>query len=41
MLCCNAALQVDKIFTMSQYISSLERVGPGIGEYLFDKLPQN
>lgn len=33
--------QVDKIFTLSQYISNLERVGPGLGEYLFDKLPQN
>ncbi|XP_063867282.1 soma ferritin-like isoform X1 [Scylla paramamosain] len=33
--------QVEKIFTLSQYVTSLERVGPGLGEYLFDKLPQN
>lgn len=33
--------QVEKIFTLSQYVSSLERVGPGLGEYLFDKMPQN
>ncbi|XP_071512480.1 soma ferritin-like isoform X1 [Panulirus ornatus] len=33
--------QVEKIFTISQYITNLERVGPGLGEYMFDKLPQN
>ncbi|XP_064119438.1 soma ferritin-like isoform X1 [Macrobrachium nipponense] len=35
------APQVEKIFTISQYITNLERVGPGLGEYMFDKLPQN
>lgn len=39
---CNLViLQVEKIFTISQYITNLERVGPGLGEYMFDKLPQN
>nr|XP_045582194.1 soma ferritin-like isoform X1 [Procambarus clarkii] len=33
--------QVEKMFTISQYITNLERVGPGLGEYMFDKLPQN
>ncbi|XP_042212274.1 soma ferritin-like isoform X1 [Homarus americanus] len=33
--------QVEKIFTISQYITNLERVGSGLGEYMFDKLPQN
>ncbi|XP_071512483.1 soma ferritin-like isoform X4 [Panulirus ornatus] len=33
--------EVEKIFTISQYITNLERVGPGLGEYMFDKLPQN
>ncbi|XP_050734022.1 soma ferritin-like isoform X2 [Eriocheir sinensis] len=33
--------QVEKIFTLSQYVTSLERVGPGLGEYMFDKMPQN
>ncbi|XP_068241402.1 soma ferritin-like isoform X1 [Palaemon carinicauda] len=35
------APQVEKLFTISQYITNLERVGPGLGEYMFDKLPQN
>ncbi|KAG0716123.1 Soma ferritin [Chionoecetes opilio] len=33
--------QVEKIFTLSQYVTSLERVGSGLGEYMFDKMPQN
>jgi ferritin heavy chain len=29
--------QVDSIKELSDYITNLKRVGPGLGEYMFDK----
>lgn len=29
--------QVESIKQLSEYVTSLKRVGPGLGEYMFDK----
>lgn len=29
--------QVESIKELSSYVTSLKRVGPGLGEYMFDK----
>lgn len=29
--------QVDSIKMLGEYVTTLKRVGPGLGEYMFDK----
>ena len=29
--------QVESIKKLSEYVTNLKRVGPGLGEYMFDK----